>query len=206
MDVLEKIIDIDETQQKRLIENGIKCLKDFINHDTRSLARILVRDFETVKYLKSITKTVNRSPCWTTLEDLSNFFNNVVNYSTGIQSVDEILPTKGIFSGGIVEITGPYGAGKSMLVYSIMINLLEENEELEILFIDTRFKFSAVNFKNILIHRNIPEAKQIQMMKRVMLEKCRRAEDVIKLLKYYYGTPKQHENLKFIVIDSITVP
>ena len=206
MDTLQQILRLDDADKSRLEQSGIKSINDFIDFDSRKLSKIMGTDIDNVKDMKLVIQNVYRVETKRGFELLEEIYQNCEKFLTQIPQVDEILPGKGFYSGDIIEITGPPSAGKTTLLYTFMMNILDTHEDIHILFIDMKYDFSAVKLKKLLTARGVDELKQVQMMKRIQVDRAKHTEDLIKTLQYIYDTPLQHEMLKFIMIDSITVP
>lgn len=120
----------------------------------------------------------------------------------GIPKLDHLF-NDGI-GGSVIEFFGLPSSGKSMLIYTIMLNILEQ-ADLNIIFIDTKCDFQAVKLRNMMIAREIPEQKIREMLKRISVNRSSTAEEVIAQLKFVVQTPHQHTELGIVVIDSITI-
>lgn len=126
-------------------------------------------------------------------------------FRTEISQFDDLFEIKGIFSGEITELIGLAGSGKTMILNTIMINILERSKDIHIFFIDTKNDFQSLKLVNMMTQRGIPQAKQFEILKQIHVERAPAPDDLIKALKFIFGTAA-HDKVKIIMIDSITVP
>lgn len=206
MESLHKILGLDELEKKRLNQNGIYSIDAFLKCNNENLKQIFDTTLDRAFEMKSKVNEVFKLEVKRGLEVLEELCIRGETYRTLIDSIDDLLPSKGILSGEIIEIIGPPSGGKSTLLNTIMINVLESYEDATIMLIDTKHDFSAVRLKKMMEARGIDETSQIQILKRIQVERARTAVILINILQYILNTPLQHVNLKLIMIDSITVP
>lgn len=127
------------------------------------------------------------------------------SFITGIEAFDHLFEINAIESGEIIEITGLPATGKTMLLNTIMINLLEHNEQMMIIFIDTKYDFQPLKLVNMMKAKNIPEAKQMKILNQIEIYRVSTCEDLVATLNLIQNHTLQAE-AKMIMIDSITVP
>lgn len=127
-------------------------------------------------------------------------------FKTGIPKFDELFTTDKVVSGSIIELMGLPSAGKSMLLYTIMLNILEQTDDLHIMYIDTKRDFQATKLKKMMVARgHTSEQRHREVLKKISVCRLTTAEEVIAALSFIIETPQQHERVKIIIIDSITV-
>jgi replicative DNA helicase len=206
METLQAILDLSDSQKKLLNENGISSVNAFLDCDEDVLKKVLDTTSDKITEMKIIVEKAFKLKVKKGSELLEEACLRGENFPTRIKNLDEILAAKGIVSGEIIEIIGAPASGKSMLLCTIMINILEHHEHLTMFLIDSKYGFSALKFKNIMDQRNIPEVKQVQMMKRIRVERTCTAEEIIKILKLILNEPRQYDKLKLVAINSMTVP
>lgn len=123
-------------------------------------------------------------------------------FKTGILKFDNLIGEA--HNGCIVEIFGLPSTGKTMILYTIIINILEQTDN-QIIFIDTKRDFQAKKLMKMMLSREIPQEKCRGILKRIQIHRCTTADHLIATLKFIVETPLQHEKLKFVMIDSMTV-
>lgn len=96
--------------------------------------------------------------------------------------------------------------GKTMLLNTIAINILNQFEDVKLLFIDTKQDFSAIKLDRMMKCKGIYEEKQMSILKRILVRRIHTVEDLIAELKLIIDLPRQHDKLKIIMIDSVSVP
>lgn len=126
-------------------------------------------------------------------------------FITGIEAFDHLFESNAIESGDVIEINGLPATGKTMLLNTIMINLLEHNEKMMIVFIDSKCDFQPLKLVNMMKAKNIPEAKQMKILTRIEVHRVSLPEDLVANLNLILTNTAKAE-LKMIMIDSITVP
>jgi RecA/RadA recombinase len=205
MDSLKNILDLSTGQVSGLMQYQIETADKFIHYDTKKLTKILSRKVEEVKGMKLKLQQIFRIFVVKGNEHLAVTMQKDF-FRSGIPNLDEILPAQGITAGDIIEFTGPPAVGKSLILMSIMINVLMEHEDVQFLLFDTKYDFSVLKFKGLLEARRISELGQLQMMKRVTVQRSTHARDIVKQLRCIHNNPQSNQRLKFIIIDSITTP
>lgn len=127
-------------------------------------------------------------------------------FITGIPSLDQLFKENAISSGEIYELIGLSGTGKTMLLNTIMINLLGYSQNIEIIFIDTKLDFHSLKLVNMMKARNIPEQLHAKILSLIKLYHCKNADELILTLKDILKQRDENKKVKIIMIDSITVP
>lgn len=206
MENLYLILSLQPIQKKKMRQRGINSINAFLDWELGDMRRTLDTDVNTLKDMKSMVIAVLRPEVVKGSTLLKESCLLMETLKTRIRSVDEILPSRGIAGGEIIEVTGPPAGGKSMLLNTIMINVLENDQDLTIMYIDTKCSFSIIKLKNLMIARGMPEEMQVHILKRIELERNTTPEDIIKTLEFINNTPLQHEKLKLVIINSITAP
>jgi RecA/RadA recombinase len=123
-------------------------------------------------------------------------------FPTGIEHFDELFDTGGIFASEITELIGLPESGKTMLLNTILINILETSEDITIFFIDTKDDFQPIKLTNMMTRRGIPQQKQFQMLKKILVQSAATPDELILILKL----ASDNDKVKIVMIDSITVP
>lgn len=203
MEILQNILHLNESDKNKLKRNKITSANAFINSNDDDLQRVLDVSLSQVVEMRSKLNKVFKLEVKLGSDLLQKALTSGETFETKIGSIDEILT---IMSDEIIEITGPPAVGKSMLLNTIMISVLDEHEDAIIYLIDTKYDFSSVKLKRMMENQGISEMKQLQILKRIRLERALTATELTKILLHILNTPLQHVNLKMIMIDSITVP
>lgn len=125
-------------------------------------------------------------------------------FKTGCQKFDDLFAPEQVANGNVIEIFGLPLTGKTMLLYTIMLNILEQTEDFEIVFIDTKRGFEPLKLTHMMIARGVTEKKRHEILKKIYVHRSPTAEEVIAVLRFYVETPQQHQKVKIIIIDSIT--
>lgn len=126
---------------------------------------------------------------------------------TGVKQIDELFGP-GLMKGDIVEIIGGPESGKTMLLNTILLNVLEKvkhTEDFQLMFIDAKFDFQATKLKNMMDERKTPYTIQNNIMKRVLVQRVKTLEELISTLKFVIDSSAKSEKVKIIMIDSMTV-
>lgn len=94
-----------------------------------------------------------------------------------------------------------------MLLNTIIINVLEKSDDsLNILCIDTKNDFQPIKLVNMMTARDIPQAQQMEILDRILVEKVNTSDDLVKVLEHVLSNPHRiFGKVKIIMIDSITV-
>lgn len=124
---------------------------------------------------------------------------------TGVQQIDELFGP-GLLKGDVVEIIGSPESGKTMLLKTISLNILEKlqhSEEYQLMFIDAKHDFQPIKLKKMMDERRIPYTVQNVIMKRVLVQRVKTLEELISTLKFVVETSA--ERVKIVMIDSIAV-
>jgi hypothetical protein len=136
---------------------------------------------------------------------------NGLVFSTGFDQLDDMLRYKGIATGEILEFCGYCGVGKTSMILTILINILAENEDEEVVYIDTKDDFCAQLLVDFLRARQMSEEKVFDVISRFKVVQVAKLPDLLSYLDGFI-TPQSMEqaeeidNVRFIVVDSITVP
>lgn len=126
-------------------------------------------------------------------------------FITGIEAFDHLFEINAIGCGEIIEITGLPATGKTMLLNTIMINLLEQNDKMMIIFIDTKFDFQPLKLVNMMKAKNIPKTKRMKILNQIEIHRVSTADVLARTLSLILEAILKGE-VKMIMIDSITVP
>lgn len=68
----------------------------------------------------------------------------------------------GLFPSNIYEFCGPSSCGKTQLSYSILLNLIISTKQ-DIIYIDTKNKFSVKRIKQILKNKYVLSIQEVQL-------------------------------------------
>lgn len=144
------------------------------------------------------------------LVNASDFYQNhqfkEESFVTGIQPLDQLFEDKAIVTGEIVEFIGLPSTGKTMLLNTIMINLLHATATIDIVYIDTRHSFHPLKLVNMMVAKKIPKAKQIEILNRIEVHQVSTADDLVRGLSEILMRADTNDKVKMILINSITTP
>ncbi len=135
-------------------------------------------------------------------EFLKKYSSQKERITTGSKSVDQLLGG-GIETGGITEIYGKYGTGKTQFVFQLCVNV-QLPEKLgglssKAAFIDTEGTFNPLRIKQMSQALNLDPSvtlRNIYYKKALSLDDQKKATNNLKELV-------ERENVKLIVIDSL---
>lgn len=187
--------------------NSISTPRNIIDHPNQRLQDILNMSSNAIKMIKEriilhLASEFSDGPAF--FRD-RRFFGET--FPTGIKQFDDLFSNKGIFSSDIIEVIGPPAAGKTMLLYSIIINvLIEAHEGFKIIFIDTKSDFRAMKLKNMMEARGIPDKRQRSILEAIIVLKSKTAEELVIDLKLIHCRQQSLSGVKIVMIDSVTVP
>ncbi|VVC26637.1 Hypothetical protein CINCED_3A016405 [Cinara cedri] len=137
----------NESILNNLLEKNICTVNDFLQKKTSDLQNICNLQCKQITKLKDDIIVECSSPFingYTIYIDRSS--SNIIQ--TGILKLDNLLGG-GLFTRQIYEFCGPSACGKTQLTYSILLNIIISTKE-DIIYIDTKNKFSVTRIKQIL--------------------------------------------------------
>lgn len=204
-DRLRDLLLLNKEQMESLMKARINSARSFLERSDYQLRKILKVSMKTIQEMRDKLKQEQTVELISGTRLLDNYLKKSESFVTGIAQLDECFPN-GIISGDIIEIFGLAESGKTMLLNTMMIQLLDTKESDKILYIDTKRDFHALRLKIIMENREIPQAKQEAIMRRISVEDVITLDDIISSLTHIANNSILHENLKIIIIDSITVP
>ncbi|CRK88480.1 CLUMA_CG002238, isoform A [Clunio marinus] len=198
-------LNLTTSEVEILKQHGIFSIHTFLSHSDREIGKILNISTSVIAERKKNIYFCNIDVInsWDCLQE---YMGKLELFRTNIEQFDELFSGNGMSSGDLIEIIGLPASGKTMLLNTIIINTLEQADDFNILFIDTKYDFQPIKLSKIMDNRKITTNVQSSILKRVTVERVSTVEDIIKVLRYILDTPTQHEKLKIIMIDSITVP
>jgi RecA/RadA recombinase len=199
---LESLLSLSEHKKSLLVHHDIRTAAQFLNHPSKSLQNIMKVKIEEIERIKSQIVFVPISGD----EYLQDLLARGQTISSGIPQIDRLFTSGGINSNEIVEIIGAPASGKTMLLYTIMVNVLRENQDIEVMFIDTKSDFQARKLQNMMNEQEIAQGLQKSILKRIRVERARDPESLIQALNAIVMAPKAFEKIKIVMIDSLSVP
>lgn len=207
---LRNILTLSEDEITKLKNGRVNSTRKFLDRPSYHLRNILRVSIAVVEEMKSNLaaqlakeQTVEMVSGLKFLEDLARR----ETYATGIEQFDELFAGGRIVSGDIIEIFGLPESGKTMLLNTIMINILESSTEQDkILFIDTKNDFQAMRLKAMMVERGISLIKQRAILESISVEDVTTLEELIATLQNISTNRILFKKLKIIIIDSIAVP
>lgn len=208
-------VDVTDRQLQLLRRNNIKTVEKFLKRSTLDLQKILKvsaseilstkRKLRGGYNIKADYETCPSTEC--SIVSCDKYFDDAVfkaeTLCTGITQFDELLPAGGIFSGDVIEIIGRPASGKTMLMYTIILRVLESNENAEIFYFDTKNDFQAIKIKNIMTEQGMTEEVQQSILNRVFIKQVRSFSSLNAQLRHMRDAKYTFDKVKIIVIDSI---
>lgn len=119
--------------------------------------------------------------------------------STNSKKFDAILDG-GIKSGGITEVYGQFGSGKTQLGHQLTVNVLLDNPKGVVVYIDTENTFSAARIRQM---SRAKKADEEDILKRVYVAKAYNSDHQIFLSEQIESLFKQEKQVVLIVVDSV---
>lgn len=203
---LHELLGLKKEEKILLDQNQICSPQAFLDQPNFSLQKILNVSARQTERQKEILREKIRLDVVKGSAYLAKCRESQQFFSTGIEQFDDLFTNKAITSGDIIEIIGLAATGKSMLLNTILINVFEQVDNIDVYFIDTKHDFKATKLANMMDARGMSETKKLQVLKQIIIERVGTPEDLVKSLRFLLNTRGQHENVKLIMIDSITVP
>jgi len=129
---------------------------------------------------------------------------NLKRYKTGSKLVDEAF-SGGILSQYMTEFFGQNGAGKTQLAISILMNVLIEDKEAEIVYIDNENKLQVERFISILKARKIitTDEEADQYLNRIHIFRALNTDEQKQHMTKISNMMAHGANIKLYVIDSV---
>lgn len=82
---------------------------------------------------------------------------NLIHFSYVSFRLDLLL-RGGFLTKGIYEFYGSAGSGKTILIDTIVINIMTNYDDIEALYLDTKGDFSAMRLYNIMHAKDLPDS------------------------------------------------
>ena len=136
-------------------------------------------------------------------------------FSTGIKEFDEMFKTGGIVAGDIMEICGKPNSGKSILITTVLCNILKEHPEIEVIYFDSRSDFKINRFLDLLLANGMKNEEALKIADRVSVVSINNMFDLLHALQELFDPQRvcqvyrkdfDMSKVRFIVINTITVP
>lgn len=136
-------------------------------------------------------------------------------YSSGIKALDELLTAKGFMSGEVIEICGKPSSGKSLLVHSIMSNIMDEHPEIEVLYFDSRIQSKIKTFDEFLKQQGRKDDEVDKMKSKVAYVNTQSMYQIVHALMQLFNPHKKcrvynrvldMSKIRLIVINLVTNP
>ena len=124
----------------------------------------------------------------------------VKKISTGSKAFDAILDG-GVKSGGITEVFGEYGSGKTQVAHQLSVNVLSENPENTVVYIDTEGTFTPVRIRQMAKAKGLDEE---DILKRIFIAKANNSDHQMFLAEQLDTLFKQGKKVELIIVDSLT--
>ncbi|WP_456483346.1 DNA repair and recombination protein RadA [Methanopyrus kandleri] len=196
-----KLSDLDllpDETVKKLEEEGIVTVEDFIYADPKYLSEVAGMSERDVEDIQEELRNIDVE--FETLEKLERERRRI---TTGSSALDEILGG-GVPCGELTEFAGPFGSGKSQIVFQLCVNVqLPEEEgglESKAIFIDTEGTVSPGRIKGMAEALGLDPGEALRNVfvtqVRSVEEQMRAAEEAHKLC--------EREDIGLVVVDSLT--
>lgn len=184
----------DNNILNNLFEKNICTVNDFLQKNTSDLQSICNLQCKEITKLKDCMTVKCSSPF---INGYKLSLKKTLTFiQTGILKLDNLLDG-GLLVGNIYELCGPSACGKTQLCYSILLNLIITTKK-DIVYIDSRNKFSVNRIKQILKNKNMTNNKINDILKKIHVYTVL---DIYNLITCLHGMKKKLEPI--IIIDSL---
>lgn len=135
--------------------------------------------------------------------------------SSGIKEFDELFIAKGILSGTIMEICGKRNVGKSILINSILVNILKEHPDFEVIYFDSKPQFRIDNITKLCAAQGMSDEDAEKINNRFSIIQINNMYDLVHSLEQLFDPQRvcriynknfDMTKVRFIVINTITMP
>lgn len=200
-------LHLDPDIQSRLSSRSIHTAKDIFSKTTLDLSELLDLSIDqAAKLLQEVATHILPHP--TTAYELYKQSTSTPRYlRTLLPPLDSAL-LGGLQAGGITELVGPAGLGKTQFCLGMcIVGCLDRlSEEGRVLYIDTERKFSGERLAQIARSRfpdnfAIPES-MATMLDRVLIKSPETSKELLDLLQGLQSAIIDH-GIKLVIIDSI---
>lgn len=123
----------------------------------------------------------------------------VKKISTGSKAFDKILDG-GVKSGAITEVYGQFGSGKTQLGHQLTVNVLKDNPDGVVVYIDTENTFSAIRIRQMSKAKKMNED---ETLKKILIAKAYNSDHQIFLGEQIESLFKQNKDVVLIIVDSL---
>ena len=133
-------------------------------------------------------------------EDFVKAKGEIPRLTTGCDNFDNMLGG-GVKAGGITEIYGQYGSGKSQISHLLVARALMESPEAKVIFLDSEGTFVESRIKDFC------EANDVDYedaMKRIFVARAHNIDHQILLIDEVETMMQKDPNYKLLVVDSLT--
>ncbi|CAG9807241.1 unnamed protein product [Chironomus riparius] len=135
--------------------------------------------------------------------------------SSGIKEFDDLFVAKGILSGTIMEICGKRNVGKSILINSILINILKDHTDFEVIYFDSKPQFRTDIITKLCAAQGMNDKDAENINKRFSIIQINNMYDLVHALEQLFDPQRvcriynknfDMSKVRFIVINTITMP
>ena len=136
-------------------------------------------------------------------------------FSSGIKEFDELFTANGILSGTIMEICGKTNVGKSILINSILVNILKEHPDIEVIYFDSKPQFRIDLIMKLCDAQGLNTEEAAKINERFSIIQINNMYDLVHALEQLCDPKKvcriykknfDMTKVRFIVINTITMP
>lgn len=120
--------------------------------------------------------------------------------STGSKAFDSILGG-GVKSGGITEVYGEYGTGKTQIAHQLCVNLLKDYPDAVTIYIDTENTFTPIRIRQMAEGAGIEGDKALESIRVIQ---AFNSDHQMLLAEETETLIKRGEDVKMIIVDSLT--
>jgi DNA repair protein RadA len=120
--------------------------------------------------------------------------------SLGVKTFDDIL-AGGIKSGGITEVYGEWGSGKTQITHQLCVNVLKQFPDGVVVYIDTEGTFTPLRIRQMAKAKGLNED---ETLKKIMVAKAFNSDHQVFLAESVEGLFKQNKNVVLVIVDSLT--
>ena len=196
---ISNIPGLGEVTLEKLKELGIETM---LNLATQNPADLATKTGVSEKICRKFISDAN-AKCSLGFEDAKDYFKkkeDLKKVSTGCDVFDEMLGG-GFESGGITEVHGRTGLGKTQLAHLMVVRALVEDKKCKAIYIDTENTFKMERVKDFAEGSKLDVA---DALKRIKIARAYSFDNQMLLIKKVEEMLQSDTDFKILVIDSLT--
>lgn len=196
---IEDLEGVGPSTAEKLREAGYTTILSIAASSPKEMVNLAgVTDTTAIKMIKDARDSMGMG--FQTASDLEKKRSKSTKITTGCNSFDEIL-AGGFETGAITELFGSYGSGKTQIAELMCVRTLLADKSARAVYIDTENTFRPGRIRQFAEGAGIdPE----DAVKRIMVARAFNSDHQILLAEKVEEIIKGGENVKLIVVDSLT--